>query len=862
MPYISFERPYFLSLLLIFIPLYLIYKRNRHNVEPVSLRQQLVFKCLIVLFLALALTKPYTIRSLSRNCYIFALDVSASMSDNDIIQGIKWIDNNLSELKKGDIAGLILFDTEAKAILKPIDYNYKTFKKYLKKLSGKITNENKIWDTDIGAVLKKAGYLYPPDYKKKLVLLSDGNHHWSDLTPQLINLRSGKIRVNVLPLGDVHEKPDVWIDAVYIPHQATLGKPVDIEIKLGASLIKKAELSLFLNKQPIAAGIPVILDDKRSQLVRYPVTINKPGAYIISAKVSAIGDSISENNYGACWMSSYGQSRLLYVSRNPQSPSPLFSHLPQQSSIDIISATQLEETPLAYQNYSHIILDNISAFSLTGAQMRMLKAWVHDLGKGLIVIGGDKSLGPGGYLDTPLEKILPVNMYIEDKNRKSRIAMVLVLDKSESMGYTIGAQSKLEIATDAVIAGLNWFKAQDMIGVAAFDMQARTILPLTGGDKKDEIIQAVKSIEPKGKTNIKPGLALAYNWLKNIKADKKHILLLSDGKSAKTDFSLLLNDIAGAGITVSSVGIGADCDKELLAEISKRGSGRLFLTEDYHQLEKIFFKDLQIATQSFIRDKQTKVVIKNNHPIIKGINPPFPQIMTYVATTVKSDAQNILVSEQGEPILSVGNYGLGKAAVFTANSANWLTWPYFKLFWRQIFNWSASSINQNTRLIPNFVLQADRLNIWLDVLDDSGEFKNKLSLAANIIYPDLSVKKLRLKQTAPGRYEAQAAVKDKGNYLVKILQLEGDKVVESASAGFVAAYSAEAMDKSINYRLLDTTASITAGNVLNIDDNILQIPQREEKAYTALDTVCLLIALFLFFVDIIYRKFSYFFSAR
>jgi uncharacterized membrane protein len=66
--------------------------------------------------------------------------------------------------------------------------------------------------------------------------------------------------------------------------------------------------------------------------------------------------------------------------------------------------------------------------------MNTLPAYVRDLGRGLVMIGGPDSYGAGGYLRTPLEEALPVDMDVRSRTQEPNLALVFVIDKSGSMG--------------------------------------------------------------------------------------------------------------------------------------------------------------------------------------------------------------------------------------------------------------------------------------------------------------------------------------------------------------------------------------------------------------------------------------------
>ncbi|MCE9608412.1 MAG: glutamine amidotransferase [Planctomycetia bacterium] len=69
----------------------------------------------------------------------------------------------------------------------------------------------------------------------------------------------------------------------------------------------------------------------------------------------------------------------------------------------------LPQTPEQLAGYSTVVLANIDAPSLGPKWLAMLRDFV-DQGGGLVVLGGEWAYGRGGYADTPLAEMIPVDM--------------------------------------------------------------------------------------------------------------------------------------------------------------------------------------------------------------------------------------------------------------------------------------------------------------------------------------------------------------------------------------------------------------------------------------------------------------------
>ena len=187
------------------------------------------------------------------------------------------------------------------------------------------------------------------------------------------------------------------------------------------------------------------------------------------------------------------------------------------------------------------------------------------------MIGGDQSFGLGGYYKTTLEEILPVRSNFDKEKEKPSLAMVLVIDKSGSMG---GA--KMEMAKDAAKGAAELLGPKDQLGVIAFDGQSYWVSELHSAADKGYIIDRISTIEASGGTSIYPGLSDAYEGLVSASAKLKHVILLTDGHSSPGDFDGIAGDMVAARITLSSVAVGDGADQELLKRLAETGSRRFF----------------------------------------------------------------------------------------------------------------------------------------------------------------------------------------------------------------------------------------------------------------------------------------------
>src|SRR4029450_8186027 len=80
-----------------------------------------------------------------------------------------------------------------------------------------------------------------------------------------------------------------------------------------------------------------------------------------------------------------------------------------------------------------VILANVPAGAggMNDEQQKMLASYVHDMGGGLVMIGGPETFGAGGWQGKKLEEVLPVNMDIPAQRQLPKGALVLVMHSCE-----------------------------------------------------------------------------------------------------------------------------------------------------------------------------------------------------------------------------------------------------------------------------------------------------------------------------------------------------------------------------------------------------------------------------------------------
>lgn len=85
--------------------------------------------------------------------------------------------------------------------------------------------------------------------------------------------------------------------------------------------------------------------------------------------------------------------------------------------------------------------------------------------------------------------------------------------------------------------------------------------------------------------------------------------------------------------------------------------------------------------------------VAKEHEILSGIPKEWPHFLGYNKTIALEDRGEHLVTIDGDPFISVMEYGKGRTAIFTSDCApHWgpvefLNWEYYNKLWINILNW-------------------------------------------------------------------------------------------------------------------------------------------------------------------------------
>lgn len=707
--------------------------------------------------------------------------------------------------------------------------------------------------TNVAAALEVARAAIPPSHVPRLVLLSDGNQTSGDALRTALR---GGVPVHTVPLSSRNEQ-EVQVSGVNVPAQIREGEPFYVEVVIDSNHDDEGEVEVFRGAHRVVSEKVKVKPGANVFRFRQQVTGERMAEY--TARIKGFKDKLLDNNAAKGLVFSAGKPRVLIVDTDPKQAKHLAYALEQEGiRVDVRPAQGIPDTISDLQNYELLVLSNVPATVMSTRQMNNIRTYVQDLGGGLIMIGGDQAFGLGGYYKTTVEEILPVRSDFEKEKEKPSLAMILVIDKSGSMGG-----QKIETAKDAAKAAVELLGPKDKVGVIAFDGDIFWVAEVQAASNKGAILDKISAVEAGGGTSMGPPMEAAYEALQNTPAKLKHVIVLTDGISEPADFEGIAQNMASAKQTCSTVAVGDGCDFKTLQEIARIGNGRYYHAEDPSNVPQIFAKETVTASKSAINEQPFVPIVTRPSQVIADIKfDDAPFLLGYVTTRPKPTSELILATEKGDPLLAWWRYGLGMTVAFTSDAksrwaAEWLSWPGYSKMWAQVVR-HAMRKSDAKGVFVNVEQKDGVAKVTLDAVKIDGKYVNEAAAELTVIEPGGGgERKVPMTQTAPGRYAAEFPADKAGTYHVSMVQQVKGQEATQQSRGLVVNYDDELRIRPTNEAWLESLARASGGQFRPEPEAVFAADDRLASRPVPLWPYLLMAAAVIFLIDVALRRIDF-----
>ena len=840
-------RNLFLVLVLVLLVVeWIVYVRQmRYRGKFYLIVRGAVFVCVLLALLGIQLR-----RGSSRTATVFVVDISNS-NEEHLEEAERYLRETVEKMPAGNVYGIVTFGQNS------LVEQFLTAEKHY---GGLMTLPEKA-ATNFEDAVSKALTLIPGDYSGRLVVLTDGRETRGDIHNMAQALTASRAEFLTL-LYENEETPDAYIDNVTLPTYLHPGDKYSATVLVESNYDTDAVITLYRGSDQQLAG-QVHLNKGSNRFVFSAQVDENAGSGStegLRVQVQAEGDTCPENNAFSAYSVVEAPPRVLVISGQNTNVSGFVSVLNAAGcDYSMVSALNAPEGIDAMLDYKAMILVDTYIDELPGGFLENLETYVKDYGCGFICCGGEDSFALGGYRDTVLETVLPVDMQLRSVNESPSMAMVMVIDHSGSMLSEADASgaTNLDVAIRAATVAVDNLESKDFVGVLTFDDQYEWQVELQKVEDKTAIKDRIREISEGGGTTIKPALQEAYEALARSEASVKHVVLLTDGMGETSDFVDVTDAYTSGGITLSTVAVGAGSDAQLLERLAEDCGGRYYYSDLASDIPRIFAQEVFLGGDSYIRNGVFGLSVQRGHELTGNLFAEgWPVLYGYIAATPKTASSPVITStEKDDPILTVWQYGLGRTAAWNSDvtgewSGAFVGQEDYVQLWKRVVDYSTGNANMGEDSV-NVVTVGE----VTDVVYQAEGYGGGTEVLVTVIDPQGESSEEKLHAVAPGRYEAEISTPQTGLYHFNIRRTEGGEIQSYMTTAAAVQFSDEyKFDVSPDSYLRFVEQY---GRVITEQDPVWSRIRTGARESYPLTNWLLGLAVVLFLLDVAMRRFQY-----
>ena len=743
---------------------------------------------------------------------IFTIDRSDSIAPRDQLAATSAAARASRQTRDGDTAGLVTFGSRPVVQRAPAATAIDT----------ELSVETGGDDSAIADAIRAALSLLSQrgdrdDGSGRIVLATDGWETTGRAVDAATAAAGARVAIDVLPLTARSSLP--FVRSVQAPEDVRAGEPFTVGVLVGGPAGGTASITLDGGDDVVTGEVRLGPDGLGA--ARLTARRTTPGLAVLRAR---IGDEPDPTAPGAA-ITVLGPPRLLHITPADQPGGRAALSLPGYR-VDRVPAGQAPASDAALAPYQLVVLDGVPGDALSGPAAAALAEWTSG-GGGLAVFGSPASLPSGGYAQPAVDALLPADLRVAPSSRTPATATIVAIDTSGSMADTVGGLQKLEAARDAVRRVSRALARDDTFGVLAFDIRARAVAEPGPSARGASLEAALAALTPGGATRMAPAVELAATWFTATGATRRHLLVVSDGRTTADDLTLAGTRAANAGFTLSVIAIGADADRAGLTALAARTGGRVHFPAALAELPSLAAADVVASRGGATVTTPVALRAAGAHPVLAGLPlNPLPQVGGYVVAAPRPGAEAILDSTLSDPVFIAGRAGLGRVVLVTTDLGGpWADglrrWAGYPALIAQTLRWaSRRDHGSGIDVAIEDTLAGATLRAWFEGGVSAGGADQ--APIARLQMPDGRVVGLPLRPVSRQLFTAEVPAGAPGLYRVDVSAGETLRVTR----GLVRRADRERTAAGTDDLLLSELVRITGGRRLTADDNPFEAPRR------------------------------------
>lgn len=529
-----------------------------------------------------------------------------------------------------------------------------------------------------------------------LILFSDGLSTIGDPISAATRVAGIGSRVHVIPIG-THSPSAPRIVSVVPPEGARAQLPTHVRVRVRTDQQITARVAILDQD-----GIEIAHANLRSEgdrEVAIPILPKRSGPHQWRAILTA-SDSPSVGDEAEFRFNVLGPPGLLLSDPYPSDLEPLKHILEALGySCHFVPVTDFPQRPESLAQFNAVLLSDWQAPLLDPVQLRTLINYLRNGGAALFI--GGAQLNAERWHQSEMEKLLPIDFAPEPARvvqEYKPFHVCYVLDISGSMGEALGvdasgrAVSKIEMLRQAVLESAAQLPDSAIVSIITFDVSAEIVLQAEPATKRTRIANAVDRLFVGGGTKIVPALRSAADIL-NRTDIARHMIVLTDGVSESNPTDQLCDWIRNSDIHVTAVAVGSDSNTSVLQYVANRVNGQYVFCGDASAIPRVFVRAVESIRTIAELGRTPFRPRPGPQPELIGrlANSQWPMLEAALSADPKQSplVEVALVTERGNPLLSVWPVGLGRVGAFMSDakpvwSRHWFQWSEYRQFWAQL----------------------------------------------------------------------------------------------------------------------------------------------------------------------------------
>ncbi len=868
---LRFEHPGWLLLLVLVPVAWLLARAGRTALSPARRWISFVLRALVISMLALALAEPSWVKRSEDLAVIVVADASRSVPRERLEEAESFLAAAAeARPRTEDRLGVVTVARRAEVAALPEASTVLS-------LSGHAGASDA---SNLAEGVRMALAIVPKDAAARIVLVSDGNET-EDRVAEVADLaKANGVPIDVLPLR-YRRDGEIVFEELRAPTRARADQTIELRMVLRSPKAARGRIALRhddrvvdLDPDPASTSMPVALEPGVNTFL-VPIPLEGGGAHRFNAVFEPFDeatDLVRENNLGAAVTFVGGEGSVLVLDDGREGRELAEALASRGLLVDRRSADSISGAASAIlSGYDAVLLANLPRWAIDLDTDRFLRSYVHDLGGGLLMMGGDRAFGAGGWIDSETAEAIPVKMDPPQQRQMVRGVLGLVMHSCEmAEGNYWGEQ--------VAIAAIEALTAEDYVGVITYEWAADNgtswAFPLQPVGDKSRAISAARRMNVGDMPEFGPPMELFIDALGDLEAvdgvrfGQRHMIIISDGDAAPPS-ETLVQEFIDADITVTTVmvaGHGSAIDRTNMERLADFTGGRFYEVDDPKALPEIFIKEAVVVSRSLIVETEPFVptLVRDGAGPIRAAEA-LPPLTGYILTVPREGLARVALerrtSESTDPLFAWWNHGTGRAVAFTSDysarwGAAWVDWRGGPAFWEETVRWIMRPSAPRDLVIRTRVEGEEGL---VEVESMAEGQRGFLAAEGRIVRPDGSVAPLAMRQTGPGRATGRFPLESFGAHLVSVAVPGSDGRASTVLGAVTVPYPREYLAQRDDEATLRSVAERTGGRVLEIGDprladlflrELVTVPIAPKRVWDLL----VLAALVIFLLDVAVRR--------